>query len=198
MLSSQSVHPAGIVISPINLDEEYGTFEKDGEQCLLLDMEDAHEVGLAKYDFLILRNVQIIRDACRYAGIDYPQTYQIDFDDKDVWNDMLTSPYGIFQMEGDYAFQSLKKFKTKSILDMSLVTACIRPSGASYRDDLLSHKPHHNPSPMIDELLKDNEGYLIYQEDTIKFLQQICGFSGSEADNVRRAIGRFLPSARVI
>lgn len=190
VLSSQSVHPAGIVISPINLDEEYGTFEKDGEQCLLLDMEDAHEVGLAKYDFLILRNVQIIRDACRYAGIDYPQTYQIDFDDKDVWNDMLTSPYGIFQMEGEYAFQSLKRFKTQSIFDMSLVTACIRPSGASYREELLSHKPHHNPSPIIDDLLKDNEGYLIYQEDTIKFLQQICGLSGSEADNIRRAIGR--------
>ena len=73
---------------------------------------------------------------------------------------------------------------------MSLVTACIRPSGASYRDELLQRKPHHNPSPIIDDLLKDNLGYLIYQEDTIKFLQEICGLSGSEADNVRRAIGR--------
>lgn len=73
---------------------------------------------------------------------------------------------------------------------MSLVTACIRPSGASYRDQLLAHKVHKNPSAIIDELLKDNLGFLIYQEDTIKFLQQICGLSGSEADNVRRAIGR--------
>ena len=39
-------------------------------------------------------------------------------------------------------------------------------------------------------MLKDNNGYLIFQEDTIKFLQNICGLSGSEADNVRRAIGR--------
>ena len=39
-------------------------------------------------------------------------------------------------------------------------------------------------------MLKDNFGYLVYQCDTIKFLQQICGLSGSEADNVRRAIGR--------
>ena len=59
-----------------------------------------------------------------------------------------------------------------------------------YRDELLQRKPHHNPSPIIDDLLKDNLGYLIYQEDTIKFLQEICGLSGSEADNVRRAIGR--------
>ena len=73
---------------------------------------------------------------------------------------------------------------------MSLVTACIRPSGASYRNDLIAHKPHHNPSPMIDELLKDNNGYLVYQCDVIKFLQQICGLSGSDADTVRRAIAR--------
>lgn len=73
---------------------------------------------------------------------------------------------------------------------MSLVTACIRPSGASYRNDLLAKKPHHNPSKMIDELLKNNNGYLIYQEDIIAFLQQVCGLTGSEADNVRRAIGR--------
>lgn len=57
-------------------------------------------------------------------------------------------------------------------------------------DALLARKPHSNPSEIIDELLKDNLGYLIYQEDTIKFLQQICGLSGSESDNIRRAIGR--------
>ena len=73
---------------------------------------------------------------------------------------------------------------------MSLVTACIRPSGTSYRDDLLDHKSHQNPSQLIDDLLADNNGYLIYQEDVIKFLQLICGLSGSQADNVRRAIGR--------
>ena len=43
---------------------------------------------------------------------------------------------------------------------------------------------------MIDELLANNNGYLVYQEDVIAFLQKICGLSGGEADNVRRAIGR--------
>lgn len=107
---------------------------------------------------------------------------------------MITSPEGIFQMESAFAFQNLQKFAPKNIFDMSLVTACIRPSGSSYRDDLLSRKIHKNPSEIIDNMLADNLGYLIYQEDTIKFLQQICGLSGSDADNIRRAIGRFLPS----
>ena len=187
---SQSVHPAGMVISPISLDDNYGVFDKENENCLMLDMEEAHEVGVAKYDFLILKTVQVIRDACVYLGRPYPKTHEIDWFDEAVWADMIKSPSGIFQFESAFAFDSLKKFVPKSIFDMSLVTACIRPSGSSYRDALLAHKPHSNPSTIIDDLLKDNLGYLIYQEDTIKFLQQICGLSGSESDNIRRAIGR--------
>lgn len=188
---SQSVHPAGMVISPITLCDNFGVFNKDGEDCLLLDMDNIHDyTGLAKYDFLILKTVQVIRDAYRYMGLPYPKTHEIDWNDEAVWSDMIRSPAAIFQFEGKYAFESLKKFVPKSIFDMSIVTACIRPSGASYRDSLLARIPHKNPSEIIDELLKDNLGYLIYQEDTIKFLQQICGLSGSEADNIRRAIGR--------
>ena len=155
---SQSVHPAGMVISPISLSENYGTFDKDGDNCLMLDMEDAHEVGLAKYDFLVLKTVQVIRDTCRYLGKPYPKTHEIDWDDQAVWDDMLTSPVGIFQMEGEFAFKLLKDYHSRSIFDMSLVTACIRPSGASYRADLIARKPHHNPSKIIDDLLKDNYG----------------------------------------
>lgn len=188
---SQSVHPAGMVISPITLDDNFGVFDKDGENCLLLDMENIHDfTGLAKYDFLILKTVQVIRDTCRYMGKPYPKTHEINWDDEAVWEDMIRNPSGIFQFEGAFAFDCLRKFVPKSIFDMSIVTACIRPSGSSYRDVLLARQIHKNPSELIDELLKENLGYLIYQEDTIKFLQQICGLSGSEADNIRRAIGR--------
>lgn len=187
---SQSVHPAGMVISPLNLMQAYGVFEKDDDLCLFINMDDLHEVGAAKYDFLVLKNVQVLRDAAATANVSYPRSDQIDWNDQAVWKDMLRSPVGIFQMEGKFAFDSLKKFNTSSIFDMSLVTAAIRPSGASYRDSLLARKPNRNPSPIIDELLKDNNGYLVYQCDVIKFLQQICGLSGSEADNIRRAIGR--------
>lgn len=187
---SQSMHPAGIVASPITLRDHYGTFLSEGKEILQIDMECVHEAGLVKYDILGLKNIEIIKDTYVLIGKPYPKSHEINWNDDAVWNDMLRSPIGIFQFESAFAFDSLRKFKTHSIYDMSLVTACIRPSGASYRDELLQRKPHHNPSPIIDDLLKDNLGYLIYQEDTIKFLQQICGLSGSEADNVRRAIGR--------
>lgn len=180
-----------MIISPVTLDDNYGIFNKDGENCLMLDMDEAHEVGLAKYDFLILKNVQIIRDTCTYLNRPYPKTHEVDWNDEAVWADMVKSPVGIFQFESPFAFDCLKKYAPKNIFDMSIVNACIRPTGASYRDKLLARIPHKNPSPLIDELFADNMGYLVYQEDTIKFLQQICGLSGSEADNVRRAIGSF-------
>lgn len=190
---SQSVHPAGMVISPVNLDEEYGVFDKDKERCLVIDMEELHEVGAAKYDFLVLKTVQVIRDTCRYIGVPYPKTHEVNWEDQAVWDDMIKHPGAIFQFEGEYAFMSLKQYQPHSIFDMSLVTACIRPSGASYRDALLAKKPHKNPSVLIDDLLQDNNGYLVYQEDIIAFLQKVCGLSGSYADTVRRGIARKKP-----
>lgn len=187
---SQSVHPAGMVISPITLNDNYGTFNKDGEICLMLDMDEAHEVGLTKYDFLVLKTVQVIKNTCDYIHESYPVAHEVNWNDENVWNDMIKNPTGLFQFESAFTFSCLKKFAPKSIFDMSLVTAAIRPSAASYRDDLLSRKQHKNPSSIIDDLLSDNLGYLVYQEDTLKFLNQVCGLSGSEADNIRRGIGR--------
>lgn len=187
---SQSMHPAGIVVAPLTLPDNYGTFWQDGKRIMMINMEEIHEVSLVKYDLLGLKNVEIIKDTCKLAGIPYPKSHTINWEDQKVWADMITAPAGIFQFEGDYAFKMLKEFVPHKINDMSLVNAALRPSGASYRDRLLAHEINHNPSEIIDELLKDNFGFLVFQEDTIAFLQNICGLSGGDADNVRRAIGR--------
>lgn len=187
---SQSMHPAGIVVSPVSLPDNYGYLIKEEKKILQIDMEEIHEISLVKYDILGLKNIQVIRECCKLAGIPYPKSHLINWNDPEVWEDMIRSPVGIFQFESEYAFNSLKKFRPKSIFDMSLVTAAIRPSGSSYRDGLFQKQINKNPSEVIDEMLAANYGYLVYQEDVIKFLQEICGLTGSEADNIRRAIGR--------
>lgn len=188
---SQSMHPAGIVASPITLYDNYGIFyNKDGQIVLQIDMEEVHEVSLVKYDILGLKNIEVIKDCCEYANVEYPKCHTVNFDDDKVWADMIKCPIGIFQFESDFASKTLKDFEPHKINDLSLVNASIRPSGTSYRDDLIAKKPHKNPSKLIDDLLADNNGYLVFQEDTIAFLQNICGLSGSDADNIRRAIGR--------
>lgn len=188
---SQSQHPAGIVASPINLIDNYSMFVgEDGQYILPINMEEVHEIGLVKYDILGLKNIGIIKKTCEYANIPYPRAHEINWNDEAVYKDMVKSPVGIFQFEGNYAFELLQRFGVHNINDMSLVNASLRPSGESYRDRLIAHEPNKNPSELIDKLLEPNHGYLVFQEDVIAFLQQICGLSGSEADNVRRAIGR--------
>lgn len=188
---SQSMHPAGIIVSPVTLPDNYGTFwSKDGKRILSINMEEIHEVSLVKYDLLGLKNIEIIKDTCELAHIPYPKSHTVNWDDADVWNHIADSPVGIFQFESKFAYDSMKKFNCRCVNDLSLVNASIRPSGESYRDNLLAHKENKNPSELIDDLLEKNHGYLVFQEDTIKFLTNICGLSGSEADNIRRAIGR--------
>ena len=188
---SQSMHPAGIIVSPVTLPDNYGTFwAKDGKRILSINMEEIHEVSLVKYDLLGLKNIEIIKDTCELAHMPYPKSHTINWNDKDVWDHIADSPVGIFQFESKFAYDSMKKFNCKCVNDLSLVNASIRPSGETYRDNLLAHKPNKNPSEIIDKLLEGNHGYLVFQEDTIKFLTDICGLSGSDADNIRRAIGR--------
>lgn len=187
---SQSMHPAGIIVSPVTLPDNYGTFWNDGKRILSINMEEIHEVSLVKYDLLGLKNIEIIKDTCELARIPYPKSYTVNWNDQEVWEHITDSPVGIFQFESKFAFDSLKKFHCHQVNDLSLVNASIRPSGESYRDRLLAREPNKNPSELIDELLAGNHGYLVFQEDVIAFLQNICGLSGSDADNVRRAIGR--------
>lgn len=187
---SQGMHAAGIIVAPsyINLYSKYGVMRNGNDQIISIDMDSCHDVALVKYDILGLKQLQILRQNCEYANIRVPYSHELNWDDEFVWKHMTDSPVGLFQFEGSYSFRLLKEYEPHRIDDMTLVNAALRPSGASYRDNLIKHIPNHNPSKEIDEILKDNNGYLTYQEDIIKFLQEICGLSGSQADTVRRSI----------
>lgn len=191
--TSQSVHPAGMVISPVMITDQYGLMHKDGELCLLFDMDTTHDVGLVKYDFLGLKTLSVIQDTCKYAKYPMPKYHTLDWKDQDVWRDITADPISIFQFESKFAADALKRFKPHSLEDLSLVTACIRPSGASYREKVFEHIPNTNPTPEMDEVFKDSLGYCVYQEQIIQALITLCGFSGGQADTIRRAIASKKP-----
>lgn len=100
---SQSMHPAGIVVSPITLQDNYGVFfNKDGQEIMCINMEEIHECGLVKYDILGLKNVEIIKDTCELIGVPYPKSHEIDWEDEEVWKHITDSPVGIFQFESKH------------------------------------------------------------------------------------------------
>ncbi|MGN1125709.1 MAG: hypothetical protein ACI4SM_05930, partial [Candidatus Gastranaerophilaceae bacterium] len=187
---SQSVHPAGIIASPITLSDNYGTMLNDGVIVLQLDMDAAHEVGLIKYDILALKTISVIEKTYKYIGKKYPRSYEIDWNDEAVWKDISNNNTAIFQFESSFSGQLLKQMQPRSISDLSLVNACVRPSGESYRNKLTKHEINYNPDERVANLLQDSYGFLVYQEQQIKFMQQICGLTGSQSDTVRRAIGK--------
>jgi len=192
---AKGTHPAGIIGSPITLADNLGVYYKDGDEShpvSICSMKAVDSVNFVKFDILGLKTVGIMKDVYKSIGSHYLKAHEINWNDSKVWDNMITSSVGVFQFEGDYAFSLLKDFKPRFINDMSLVNAALRPSGKSYRDRLIRKEINVNPSEQLDELLKDNYGYLVYQEDTIKFLTDICGFNGATADSTRRAIGKKL------
>ena len=188
---SQSQHPAGLIVSPISLADNYGMFYgSDGQQILPIDMEECHHLGLIKFDILGLKSVGVIDKTCKLIGTHFPKAYEVNWNDKDVFDDITKDSTAIFQFESDFAKQSIKKMHPTSVDDICLCSACLRPSGESYREQVYNRQWNKNPSELIDKILSNSYGFLVYQEQTIAFLQEVCGFSGSEADNIRRAIGK--------
>ena len=113
------MHPAGIVCSPVTLTDNYSTFWNNGKRILSITMEEIHEVSLVKYDILGLKTLEVLKETCDLVGIKYPLSHEINWNDKDVWNDIATSPIGIFQFESDFAYQCLKQFKPRCVNDLS-------------------------------------------------------------------------------
>lgn len=188
---AQSQHPAGLIVSPITLADNFGMFYgKEGQEILPIDMEECHEMGLIKFDLLGLKTVGVIDKTYKLIGKHFPKAYEIDWNDEAVFKDISNDSTSIFQFESDFAKQSIKKMQPRSVDDICLCSACLRPSGESYREQVYNRQWNKNPSELIDSILSNSYGFLCYQEQTIAFLQQVCGFSGSEADNIRRAIGK--------
>jgi DNA polymerase-3 subunit alpha len=190
---TKGVHPAGIIGSPITITDNLSVFYKDGDEGFPVSscsMKQVDYLNFVKYDILSLKSLGVLRDTYKYIGMSYPEAHEINWNDQEVWKDMITSNIGVFQFESKFAGELLARFKPKVVNDMSLVNACLRPSGKSYRERLINREFNVNPSKEIDELLKNDLGYLVYQESTIKFLTDICGFTGSEADSCRRFIAK--------
>lgn len=186
-------HPAGMIGSPITLHDNLSLNYRDGDTNFPIcncSMKSVDALNYVKFDILGLKNIGILKDAYNYIGTHYLKAYEIDWNDKAVWDNMIKSRTGIFQFEGDFAFGLLESFVPQKINDMSLVNASLRPSGKSYRNRLINREFNQNPSEEINKILEPNNGFLVFQEDTIKFLTDVCGFSGGLADTTRRAIGK--------
>lgn len=201
-ITAISSHPAGVLVSDLNIQEELGLItikDKDDPKgfrvVCQLNMKELEELGYVKADALGLANIGVINQTFKYIGKERLNPQTCDFNDENVWNEIKKSPVGIFQFEAEASHKQLcvaleNIHDADKIQIMSMTSGIIRPSGASIRNDYLDGKKYDNGHPAINELFKNNSGYIVYQEDIMLFLKEFCGYSDHEADTVRRGIAK--------
>lgn len=199
-------HPCGLVVSDYDIEGLIGTFTTSTSEYPItqIDMKEIDAQNYVKLDLLGLDNIELIQNTCELAGIDWIETDKIDFDDENVWDSIIESSCMVFQWESSFAHTVYKKLFSKETLRkikeinpnityidlFSMGNGAIRPAGSSYRDKLCNGEFNDNGHEALNNLLSDTLGFLIYQEQILKFLNEFCGYTKGEADIVRRGFAK--------
>lgn len=201
-ITSLGRHAAGLVVSPTDVDLDFGTLyiSSDDKPVSQINMKEIDSLNFVKLDVLGLDCVGLINKTCKAVGIPVLDPENMNFEDKNVWDDIAKDTTLIFQFESDFAGNYLKNVLDKKTIDsikktnpnfsyidlMSMANGAIRPAGASYRNELAQGIYRDNGNKELNDFLSPTLGYLVYQEQIIEFLHKFCGFTMGEADIVRR------------
>ena len=201
-----SVHAAGVVIADRNLTE-YTPLQREpnGEKIITqYDMYTVGEdgVGLLKIDFLGLRKLTIIQETLRFIKenrkVDFDFS-QISFDDKKTY-ELLASgeTTGIFQLESAGMRRYIKELKPTSIFDLQAMVALYRPGPMANIPEFIRRKNNPSlityPDPRLKDILKESYGIITFQDDLLLTAIHVAGYSWAEADKLRKAVGKKIPS----
>ena len=196
-----SVHAAGTVIGDRPLTDRVPLYKtSDGQIVTGYEMKALEKQGLLKMDFLGLRTLTLIDEAARivkeFKGID------IDFDalaldDQKTYKLMAEGDtLGVFQLDSGGMRQLLCKFKPEVFEDIIAILALYRPGplNSGMVDDYVLRKQGVNPvtymTPMLESILKETYGVVVYQEQVMQIASKLGGFTLAQADELRRAMGK--------
>lgn len=193
-----STHAAGIVLSGEDLTNRIPLY-KSGETIMTAySMEYLESLGLIKMDLLAIRNLTIIdkvlKSIKKYENIDI-KLEQISLVDKEtikLFHDVDT--VGIFQFESEGMKGFLRNLQVQTFSDIVSAIALYRPGPRENISSYIKRKKGTEKitylHPLLEPILKDTYGIIIYQEQIIEILKVIGGFTYSEADTIRRAMSK--------
>ena len=203
-LRNVSTHAAGIIISSDKLYGNVPLFKDEESQIMAtqFNMKDCEKAGLLKFDFLGLANLTIIDETLKLIkkkhNIDIDLT-EIPFDDQssfDLLGKGLTC--GVFQVESATMVDTLTKLKPTNLEEVIAVLAFNRPGPMQFIDSFIKRKKGEEDiiydHPLLEPILKETYGIIVYQEQIMKIAQVISGYSLGQADLLRRAIGKKIKS----
>ena len=200
-MRSHGVHAAGVVIAPDEI-VKFAPLEmaQKGVVSTQYAMGPVEELGLLKMDFLGLSNLTIINNALRIIKKVYGKDIDIGtlpLDDPDTYALLgRGDTTGVFQLESGGMKRYLKQLKPTVFDDIIAMAALYRPGPltAGLTDAFVRRKNGDEeakvPHPKFQEQLGNTFGVLVYQEQVMEISKDVCGFTGGEADTLRKAIGK--------
>ncbi|HET7455640.1 MAG TPA: DNA polymerase III subunit alpha [Solirubrobacterales bacterium] len=215
IVRNNSIHAAAVVIAdrplhevvPLQLAEdksapaatnEKGKPERQYKIVTQYSMNPIEEIGLLKMDFLGLRNLDVIEDAIdiiersRGERIDIAA---IPLDDAKTYSMLAEGDStGVFQFESEGMRDALRKVKPTEFADLVALGALYRPGAMAYIPTYAKGKRNpasvRYPDPRLQEITAETYGCVIYQEQLMAIARELAGFTGAEADDLRKAVGK--------
>ena len=194
-----STHAAGVVISPLPLQEIVPLHKSNKDEITTqYAMDDLEKIGLLKMDFLGLTTLTVIDDCVkliektRGEKLDLESLTLEDPSAYDLLSKGLTA--GIFQFESRGMTDILRRVKPTRLADLTALNALYRPGPMQMIDDYIARRSGKRKVtydlPQLQEILEETYGVIVYQEQVIQIFNRVAGFTLAEADVVRRIMGK--------
>ena len=216
IVRNNSIHAAAVVIAdrplreivPLQLAEDRGApaasgngsgkGERQYKIVTQYSMVPIEEIGLLKMDFLGLRNLDVIEDAIdiiRRSRGEEVDVESIPLDDAKTYAMLAAGDStGVFQFESEGMREALRKVGPTEFADLVALGALYRPGAMAYIPAYARGKKDPSsvryPDPRLRPITEETHGCVIYQEQLMAIAREMAGFSGAEADDLRKAVGK--------
>ncbi len=199
LFRNASTHAAGVVIGDRPLEQLVPLFrDSDSKESLpatQFNMKWVEAAGLVKFDFLGLKTLTVIEKACGLVGHDKIDITKLPLDDRRTYELLARGDgSGVFQLEGNGMRDVLRKLKPDRFEDIIAVVALYRPGPMENIPSYIKRKHgEEQPDylhPLLEGILKETYGIMIYQEQVMQIAQVLSGYTLGGADLLRRAMGK--------
>ena len=198
-IRSHGVHACGVVIAPDDLVKYLPLeYAQKGVVATQFPMGEVEELGLLKMDFLGLSNLSIINNAMRIIKKVYKTKIDLStlpLDDEETYKLFQRGDTtGVFQLESAGMKRYLRGLKPSTFEDIIAMVALYRPGPMQFIDSFIRRKHGEEEitylHPGMENSLKNTYGILVYQEQFMQISKEWCGFTGGQADTLRKAVGK--------
>jgi len=198
MVRNTGKHAAGIIITDQPLENFVPLTLQEGDVTVQFSMKAVDKLGLLKMDFLGLKTLTVISDAVANVRRVHDPKFDIDavpYDDPKTY-ELLNAgkTVGVFQLESGGMQNAARQVGISSIDDINAISALYRPGPMQFIPDYAKGKKDPSsityPHPLLEPVLKETYGIIVYQEQVMECARVIAGYSLGSADMLRRAMGK--------